>query len=269
MCSLRGSRPETRKMDTTIESKPINFAEEKINQLVVLKEEYESCTKCSKLCETRSKVVFGTGNPEAKIMVIAEGPGKTEDELGIPLIGESGKLLDYFLSYEFAKRDERFKKVIKTFKILKNSFGKTMYTWPHQEEAKKLLCEYIFYTNVILCWPGKGNRDPEHEEVENCKERLLKTIYLVDPTLIISVGSWAAKTLAGTRSFTITKERGKILDVSIPGILTDIHYPVFPILHPAYLLRLGPSEEENSEWVQTRKDIQRAITVLEEVTRIQ
>ena len=255
-------------MDTAIESKPVDFAESRIDKLVVLKDEYSTCQKCPKLCETRSKVVFGTGNPEADIMVIAEGPGKTEDELGIPLIGESGKLLDYFLAYELAKRDDRFKKVVKTFRVAKNNFGKTIYSWPQQEDAKKLLCEYIFYTNVILCWPGKGNRDPEHQEVEACKDRLLKTIYLVDPKLIISVGSWAAKTLANKRSFTITKERGKLLDVSIPGNITNIHYPVFPILHPAYLLRLGYNEEEASEWVQTRADLKRAFDILGELNKL-
>ena len=135
-------------MDTQLVQSPPSYEEEKINKLIALREEYMSCQKCPKLCETRKAPVFGIGNPNADIIVIAEAPGKNEDERGVPLIGESGKLLDFFLASSLGRRDANLKKLAKGFKYGKNQFGKSMYIWPQQEEVKQILCNYIFYTKL-------------------------------------------------------------------------------------------------------------------------
>lgn len=242
-----------------------NYEEERIKSLTTLKEEYDSCTKCEKLCQTRTQPVFGIGNPSAQIIFIAEAPGMNEDKRNIPLIGDSGRVLDYLISC--VSKDERLKQFSKSFRRGKNAFGKVIYEWPEHEAAKEVICENAFYTNVILCWPGKGNREPELNEIENCKKRLLETIYLIDPKVIISVGAHAAKTLLNKRSFTITKERGKTFEIVVPGIYTDIRYPVIPILHPSYLMRNADQDVPDGNWANTRGDLERAYMILEEVNK--
>ena len=237
----------------------------KIEHLTILKESYESCTKCPKLCETRSNIVFGIGSPSPDIMVIAEAPGGTEDTRGVPLIGDSGRLLDYLLSV--ASEDDRLTKLSKSFSFSRGGFGKNAYLWPDHEKAKAILCERIFYTNTILCWPGKGNRDPEPTEIENCKDRLLKTVYIADPKIIISVGAFAAKTLMNKRSFSITKERGRLHDVTVPGTHIGIKYPVISILHPAYLMRNPDFENSDGIWAATKKDLKKVFQLVGELNK--
>ena len=237
----------------------------KTEHLTILREEYSSCTKCPKLCETRDKIVFGAGTPSPNILVIAEAPGVTENTRGFPLIGDSGRVLDYLLS--ISSEDERLHKLAKSFSFSRGGFGKNMYIWPDHEKAKTILCESIFYTNVIMCWPGKGNRDPETSEIENCKERLLKTIYITDPKLIISVGAFAAKTIMNKRSFSIMKERGRINDAIITGTYTQIKYPIMPILHPSYLMRNPDFETDSGIWASTKNDIKKAYKVIKELKR--
>jgi DNA polymerase len=118
-----------------------------------------------------------------------------------------------------------------------------------------------------MCWPGKGNRDPEPVEVENCKDRLLKTVYIADPKIIISVGAFAAKTLMNKRSFSITKERGRIHDVTIAGTHIGVKYPVMSILHPSYLMRNPDFENSEGIWTATKKDLKKVFQLLTELEK--
>ncbi|MDP3989837.1 MAG: uracil-DNA glycosylase [archaeon] len=137
-----------------------------------LKEKYKDCSKCSSLCQSRSQVVFGSGNPQAEIIFIGEAPGATEDKNGIPFCGMSGKILQELLATIGLTRDD------------------------------------IFITNTILCRP-ENNRNPSKEEVENCRERLDKLIEIMQPKVIVTIGNFATERILNKKG--ITTLRGKII----------------------------------------------------------
>ena len=125
-------------------------------------EEWETlkndCLKCKKcrLCETRTNVVFGYGNPLAEVMFVGEGPGEQEDIQGKPFVGRSGKLLDKMLLEIGLSREEN-----------------------------------IYIANIVKCRPPK-NRDPLPEEQEMCIDWLRNQTALLKPKLIVAVGRIAA-----------------------------------------------------------------------------
>ncbi len=108
------------------------------------------CEKCA-LCKTRTNVVPGKGSSKAEIMFIGEGPGKKEDEQGIPFIGAAGKLLDKLLALINLKRED------------------------------------IYIANVVKCRPPQ-NRDPLPEEVDACRPWLDQQIKIIKPKLIVLLG---------------------------------------------------------------------------------
>ncbi|MBI2581597.1 uracil-DNA glycosylase, partial [Candidatus Woesearchaeota archaeon] len=119
-----------------------------------LKQEYSTCSKCPALCQSRSQVVFGSGNPQAEVLFIGEAPGANEDKQGIPFCGMSGQVLNELLSSVGLSRED------------------------------------IFITNTILCRP-ENNRNPAKDEVENCRERLDKLIGIMQPKVIVTIGNFA------------------------------------------------------------------------------
>ncbi|HIH15050.1 MAG TPA: uracil-DNA glycosylase [Nanoarchaeota archaeon] len=157
-----------------------------------LQEEYKSCKKCSKLCESRTQVVFGSGNKNAKIIFIGEAPGANEDHEGIPFCGASGQVLNQLL------------------------------------ESVSLSKEDIFITNIILCRPEK-NRNPEKEEIENCRTRLDELLKIMQPKVIVTIGNFATERIIKQKGITLI--HGKIFS------LGEIH--VVPVIHPANLLYNG------------------------------
>lgn len=133
----------------------------------------ELCLKCN-LCVLRSGcsgVVFGDGNPDARMMLIGEGPGAEEDRLGVPFVGAAGKLLDRIL------------------------------------EAVEVNREDIYIANIVKCRPP-GNRLPLQPEVEACLPHLKKQIDLIDPEIIVCMGALATRTLLD-KSASITRTRGR------------------------------------------------------------
>lgn len=155
-----------------------------------LEEACKNCNKC-KLCNGRNNVVIGTGNKNAKIMFIGEGPGADEDAQGIPFVGKAGKLMDKALQGLGAKRED------------------------------------IYIANVVKCRPPQ-NRNPEKDEAESCKEYLETQINLVNPEIIVLLGSVALKNVLG-EEYGITSSRGKWYEKEGRKIL--------PTFHPAALLR--------------------------------
>jgi len=141
-----------------------------------LKEKYQKCSKCPSLCQSRSQVVFGSGNPQAEVIFIGEAPGATEDKNGIPFCGMSGKILQELLATIGLTRDD------------------------------------IFITNTILCRP-ENNRNPSKEEVENCRERLDKLIEIMQPKVIVTIGNFATERILNKKG--ITTLRGKIIATRI------------------------------------------------------
>jgi len=139
-----------------------------------LRKECLDCKNC-KLCETRTNVVFGIGNPNAKILFIGEGPGENEDLQGQPFVGRGGMLLDKMLSVVDLSRDKN-----------------------------------IYIANMVKCRPPK-NRDPEEDEVSACRPWLNKQIELIDPKIIVCLGRVAAIRFIDP-NFKVTKEHGQFIE---------------------------------------------------------
>lgn len=135
-----------------------------------LEEACKNCNKC-KLCANRHNVVIDTGNRNAKIMFIGEGPGADEDLQGIPFVGKAGKLMDKAFEGIGIKREE------------------------------------VYIANIVKCRPP-NNRNPEYEEADACKEYLESQINLLKPEIIVLLGSVALKNILG-KEYGITSSRGK------------------------------------------------------------
>ena len=177
-------------------SNPSNMTNIPLQQL---KSEYSNCTKCKELCNFRSQTIFGSGDLNASVLLIGEAPGKTEDEQGIPFCGASGKILQELL------------------------------------ESINLTREEVFITNTILCRPPK-NRNPKKDEIQNCNDRLFKTIQAINPKVIVTIGNFASKTILKKEAKPgITKIRGQVFQLQIE----DQKYQVVPVVHPANLLYIG------------------------------
>lgn len=161
-----------------------------INSWEELEKSCKNCKKC-KLAEGRHNVVIGTGNKNADIMFIGEGPGADEDMQGIPFVGKAGKLMNMALAGIGIKREE------------------------------------LYIANIVKCRPP-GNRNPEKDEAEACKEYLQSQIELVKPKIIVLLGSVALKNILG-EEYGITKIRGQWIEKD------GIKY--LPTFHPAALLR--------------------------------
>jgi len=150
----------------------------------------KSCRKCP-LCETRTNVVFGDGNPNADLMFIGEGPGENEDLQGLPFVGKAGELLTRMIA---AMGFDRWKDV--------------------------------YIANIVKCRPP-GNRNPDDSEAFPCLPYLERQIELVNPKVIVLLGSVPMLYLLNLRG--ITRLHGQWFDYK--GIKT------LPTFHPAYLLR--------------------------------
>jgi DNA polymerase len=130
-----------------------------------------SCTRCP-LANGRTTVVFGEGDPQARLMVVGEGPGHEEDVQGRPFVGRSGQLLNRLLL----------------------------------EEAG-LERRQVYIANVVKCRPP-GNRDPEPPEIDACRPFLEQQVDLIAPAVILTLGNFATKVLLDTKQG-ITQLRGK------------------------------------------------------------
>ena len=116
------------------------------------------CQRC-KLCSGRTHIVFGVGNPRAKLMFVGEGPGHDEDLQGEPFVGRAGQLLT---------------------DIITKGMG--------------LKREDVYICNVVKCRPPQ-NRNPEPDEVAACEPFLKKQIDIVQPQIIVALGKFAVQTL--------------------------------------------------------------------------
>ncbi|MGC9327800.1 MAG: uracil-DNA glycosylase [Candidatus Hinthialibacter sp.] len=130
----------------------------KKEQLDALEKSLQGCTRC-RLCENRNKMVFGGGNPEAKLVFVGEGPGGDEDRQGIPFVGAAGKLLTDMI-----------------------------------EKGMKISRKDVYICNVVKCRPP-GNRNPESDEIAACEPFLIQQLQIIQPKVIIALGKFAAQTL--------------------------------------------------------------------------
>lgn len=168
----------------------------------------KNCQNCG-LGKTRTNLVFGVGNPRARLIFIGEGPGFDEDQSGIPFVGKAGQLLT---------------------KII---------------ESINLTREEVYISNIVKCHPMKdpshrelrGNdRPPTEDEVVQCLPILLKQIAIIRPKIICTLGYPATKAILNL-SEGISKVRGKFYDFYPPFGTFGEATKVIPTYHPAYLLR--------------------------------
>jgi len=194
--------------------------------LVELSSQYEGCKRCG-LHEHRTQVVFGSGSASACVIIIGEAPGEDEDEEGETFIGPSGRLLMDMIANAWPRTDQL--EEIRAIEEDDEYFG----------ALRDYLDNYVFWTNVVPCRP-LDNRTPGTKEINACKDRLYRTIYAIDPDLVIAAGKPAASALVG-KVIPILAKHGKLFDISIPSPETGnpIRYPMLALLHPAYLLRKG------------------------------
>ena len=155
---------------------------------------------------TAKSTVFGAGNEKASLMIIGEAPGADEDRIGLPFVGRSGRLLEKMLNSISLKRDD------------------------------------VYITNV-LPWRPPGNRTPTDSEVAVCLPFLKRQIELVEPKIILLLGSSAANAVLDN-SESISRLRGKWLDYALSQNKT---IPALASFHPAFLLRNGAQKAK--AWV--------------------
>jgi len=167
---------------------------QKLAQLRRLKEnEIGDCVRC-KLSKSRTLIVFGEGNPNAKIFFVGEGPGEKEDESGRPFVGPAGRILTDII-----------------------------------EKGMRIPRSSVYIGNIVKCRPPK-NRDPEPEEIESCRGFLEKQIKIVRPKVIIALGKVAAQFLFKTQE-PISRLRGTWGDfLGIPVMPT--YHPAYLLHNP-------------------------------------
>ena len=227
---------------------------DKVERLNYLNASWVQCPNCP-LHETRHNVVVGYGNPDARIMIVGEGPGYNEDMEGYPFIGKAGMYLTNILSSLSSSPEVFFakKEAVEAPRDL-------------QEDKKRavrgLLWQEYFFTNLVACRPPE-DRTPNDIEIRACRERLYELIYTVDPQLIVSAGGTATDMLIGAH-VRITHVRGEYYDIEIPGRL--ITYPglLLATLHPSYLMRKNDWRDDHGETAKTFRDYFVAYTLVDE-----
>ncbi len=149
-----------------------------------------ACVKCD-LAKTRTQVVYGVGSPDADLMFIGEAPGRDEDLQGKPFVGRAGQLLTDIIKAMNLTRDD------------------------------------VYIANVIKCRPPE-NRNPEPDELEQCRPHIRRQVEIIKPKVIVTLGRFALQSLT-EKAYAVSSARGQWLEWN--GI------KVMPTYHPAYLLR--------------------------------
>jgi uracil-DNA glycosylase family 4 len=178
--------------------------------LRAIQEEIGDCTRCPLAYAGRYKIVFGDGSPAARLMFVGEGPGADEDAQGIPFVGKAGQLLNNMIGAMGLARDE------------------------------------VYIANIVKCRPP-GNRVPEPVEANTCSQFLLRQMDVVQPEVIVALGSTAATYLLGVKQ-SLSSLRGRWH--TCRGAKLAVTY------HPAFLLR-DPRQK-----VEAWKDLQMVMAEL-------
>jgi uracil-DNA glycosylase family 4 len=158
-----------------------------------IKAEMEQCHHCP-LAATRTSLVFGIGNPQARLVLVGEAPGRDEDLQGEPFVGEAGQLLSKIIL------------------------------------AMGLTRQDVYICNVLKCRPP-GNRNPLPTEIESCIPYLLRQLDAIKPAAIMALGTFAAQTLLDTKE-PISRLRGRFHDYRGTPLMPTFH-PAFLLRNPA------------------------------------
>lgn len=151
------------------------------------------CCRCS-LGGSRNRLVFGTGNPAARLVLVGEAPGREEDRRGEPFVGEAGQLLDRILKAMGLERSE------------------------------------VYICNVLKCRPPE-NRDPLPEEIETCEPFLVRQLKAINPQVIVTLGRFAAQSLLRSKA-PISQLRGRWQTYCGTPLMPTFH-PAYLLRNPA------------------------------------
>ena len=201
-------------IDYTFENKPINRFKSKPTIEIVssklnhLQEKIKNISNCE-LKNNAKQIVFSDGSFKNSIMIVGEGPGQKEDELGKPFVGDAGQLLNKMLAAINLKR------------------------------------ENVYITNVVNYRPP-NNRKPEPAEIIRYSEFLREHISIIEPKILILMGSTAMEALFGSK-IKISKERGVWKEI----IINNKTYLTIITFHPAYLLR--QADQKKYSWADLKK----------------
>jgi DNA polymerase len=174
-------------------------AAERRELLKAVYEEARACERCQ-LHQTRTNVVFGAGNADAELMFIGEAPGANEDKLGLPFVGQAGKLLVRLLGEIGLDRKD------------------------------------VFVANVLKCRPP-DNRDPQPPEIEACQDYLRRQVDLIEPTVICTLGNFSTKLLrADTTGISRLHGREEIRIIGSRAVrLYPLYHPAAALYTPSML----------------------------------
>jgi uracil-DNA glycosylase len=182
------------------------------DNLLKISEDIGDCKRC-RLHEGRNRIVFGSGNEQAKLVFVGEGPGADEDAQGLPFVGRAGQLLTQMIE------------------------------GTAQKEGIPLKRPDVYICNVVKCRPPE-NRTPQPDEMEICGQFLFRQLQAIRPKAICALGATAAKAILGTKDG-VTRLRGKWLQWrDIPLIVT---------YHPSYLLRPYNQNAKKEAWEDLKK----------------
>ena len=202
---------------------PSNLVRSAGDRRELLKAVYDEARKCTRcpLHQTRTQVVFGSGNADAELMFIGEAPGAHEDRLGLPFVGQAGKLLDKLLGEIGMERGD------------------------------------VFVANVLKCRPP-DNRDPHPKEIEACQDYLHRQVELIEPTVICTLGNFSTKLLrADTTGISRLHGREEVRLIGPRAVrLYPLYHPAAALYTPSMLetlradfhripdiLAMGPPEQ--------------------------
>jgi uracil-DNA glycosylase len=171
-----------------------------VDELRTALETFDGCP----LKKTATNLVFGDGSPEARVVLIGEGPGAEEDRQGVPFVGPSGKLLDQMLASISIERSD------------------------------------VYIANTVF-WRPPGNRSPTTQEIATCMPFVERLIEIIDPEVLVAVGGPAAVSLLGETQG-VGRLRGKWFSYSTARLSAPIHSTA--LFHPAYLLRTPARKRE-------------------------
>jgi len=181
-----------RGFDCAPETRAVIKAWAQADDLETIRSDLGDCRRC-KLSQSRTTIVFGAGNPKARLVFVGEGPGAEEDRQGLPFVGEAGQLLTRIIQAITLTRDQ------------------------------------VYICNVVKCRPP-GNRNPESDEIQACTPFLKRQLAAIAPEFICALGTFAAQTLLDTTE-SITRLRGRFFTLGTARALCTYH-PAYLLRNP-------------------------------------
>ncbi len=181
----------------TISPPPVSLqivpAGERASALEAIRTDIGDCTRCPLAFQGRHKIVFGDGDPNARLMFVGEGPGADEDAQGLPFVGRAGQLLNNMIGAMGLKREE------------------------------------VYIANIVKCRPP-ANRAPEPDEANTCTQFLFRQIDVVRPEILVALGATAATYLLGRKS-PLSGLRGRLHESQNTKLIVTYH-PAYLLRDP-------------------------------------